>query len=284
MTRYICNSKRTIFAAHLAHPQPRLTFYYGGTDKLCSLDDYDVAIIESGHGFCPALTPQSTTQWLGYISIGEVLTTTSYFDQLPREWLIHRNSTWGGLIFDQTAAGWPEFLIQHIANPIWQAGYQGFFLDTVDSYLQLNNPEQHMQQGDGLLRTILHLRQTFPDAIIIINRGFELLPALHFCIDAVAFESLYRGWNEQQKRYTTISEQDRHWLLIQTATAHSYDLPVISIDYCAPQHCAQVPAIMTQIAAHGIVPCVSDNYFQTIYPFPDHGSQTISSAHRKYYS
>jgi len=253
--------ERSTFAAIMAQPVPRMVFYYGDIDGTRALDEFDVAVIEPGHGFRPARHGRPGTLWLGYIGIGEILETVPLFDAMPREWLIGRNGTWGGRIIDQAAAGWPDFLVDAIASPLWRAGYRGFFLDTMDSYLLLGlNPSARARQRRGLSRAIGRLRAAFPDAVIIVNRGFELLEALGDRIDALAFESLYRGWDEARQQYVEVPPQDRVWLLEQARAARACGLPVIAIDYCPACEFESIPPLMKKIAAHGITPYVGDKH------------------------
>ncbi|HBD33438.1 MAG TPA: hypothetical protein DC084_07600, partial [Cupriavidus sp.] len=55
----------------------------------------------------------------------------------------------------------------------------------------------------------------YPDAKLLFNRGFEILPQVHSLAYGVVFESLFRGWNQAQGTYTEVSQQDRDWLLNQ---------------------------------------------------------------------
>lgn len=253
----------------MARPLPRLAFYYGERSGTPQLHGFDVAVLEAGHGFRPAHEGPGTTLWLGYVSIGEVLAGTPHFEAMPGEWLQGCNTTWGGRIIDQTAPGWPDFLVDTIAAPMWRAGYRGFFLDTMDSYLMRDvDPAEHRRQRQGLARAVRRLRAAFPSSVIIVNRGFELVPTLADAIDAVAFESLYAGWNEDRGRYVEVPAQDRAWLLDKAAMAGDSGLPVISIDYCPPEDLAAARQLISKIASHGLVPCVGDKHLQCVATLP----------------
>lgn len=255
--------ERTHFARRMACPRPRIAFYYGNGASLEGLHDFDVAVVEPGF-HRPLPDPgASHTRWLAYVSLGEVLSSRPYFEALPENWLLSGNSVWGGGLIDQSATGWPEFLVKQVTDPLHYAGYGGFFLDTADAYLQLG-PELRPAQQAGAAESILRLRQAYPDAVIILNRGFELLPEVHAHIDAIAFESLYGGWDEARRRYVSVSPEDRLWLLARSATAQSYGLPVIAIDYCPPQDRTRARTIADRIRGHHIVPHVSDGHLLTI--------------------
>lgn len=247
----------------MARPRPRIAFYYGSGEPLGALAAFDTAIVEPGFGWILPDPDQDATQWLAYVSLGEALEPQPYFGALPRDWFVGRNPAWDSHIIDQDAQGWPEFLAHEIANPLTQAGYAGFFLDTVDAYLRLAPGLRENQQA-GAARSIMHLRKTHPQAVIVLNRGFELLPEVHAHIDAIAFESLYSGWDERTRQYVPIRPRDRQWLLAQSAVAQSYGLPVIAIDYCPPQDAAGVRTIADRIRGHNIVPYVGDGHLLTI--------------------
>lgn len=260
-------SERSRFAASSTSEYPSVVFYYGSTNQAELLAQFDVAVLEPGHGFTPDDAPDSGTQWLAYISVGEVLDSRPYFDLTPKDWLISKNSAWDAWIVDLSLAQWPEFLVEQIARPLWQRGYRGFFLDTLDSWLLLNRePSLLKHQQEGLARAIHALRRAFPAAVLIMNRGFEVLPAMSGQVDALAFESLYRGWDQHIKQYTDVRPEDRAWLLGQAAMARHQGLPVISIDYCPPQDAASTRITMKRIRDHGIVPTIGDSYLQTVNP------------------
>lgn len=261
-------SERTEFAARITRPKPDIGFYYGAQDPAALLSDFQIAIVEPGHQHVPAIQADGP-QWLAYLSLGEILSCAPGFDAMPATWRIGKNTAWDAWIIDQTPPGWPDFLVEQLAQPIWQKGYQGFFLDTVDSYTLLGqDPHAQARQRAGLIRAIQHLRNAFPRAAIVLNRGFELLVQIHETVDAVAFESLYHGWNQAEARYQPVSRQDRGWLLAQAKQAQNYGLPVIALDYCAPDAHALAENTLKRISRHGIVPSIADGQLQAAYRRP----------------
>ncbi|MGT2493987.1 hypothetical protein ACU4GD_34545 [Cupriavidus basilensis] len=57
-----------------------------------------------------------------------------------------------------------------------------------------------------MVAVIRAIKARYPDARLIFNRGFEILPQVSQLAYAVAFESLYRGWDQAGKRYTEVSD------------------------------------------------------------------------------
>lgn len=258
---------------------PRIAFYYHHDLPHQQLAQFDMVVLEPDHGFEPPHGGTDSVCWLAYVSVGEVLDHRRYYAAMPQEWLLGRHPDWGGQLIDQSADGWPEFLIEHIVNPLWQAPYQGFFLDTMDSY-RLLDPRNHAWplQKKGLKRIIRLIRQQYPDAYLIINRGFELLDAVSDQLDAVVFESLYQGWDQARQTYHAISAADRHWLLAQVAHSHHLGIPTIALDYCPIETPRQAAAIAQRILRHGLIPSLADKDLHHLHHAID-GSDDCIAGH-----
>ena len=104
-------------------------------------------------------------------------------------------------MIDQSARVWPAFFSDNVIAPLWAKGYRGFFLDTLDSYqLIAKTPEERQRQELGLKNTLREVKKRWPEAKLMFNRGFEILPDIHDLAWTVAIESLYQGWDEQKHK------------------------------------------------------------------------------------
>lgn len=254
-------------AADLARPAaPNVAFHYGSKPPVDALQAFDVAVVEPDSGFDPRRVSSPQTAWFAYVSLGEVLPSRAYFPDIPKNWLVGSNDAWQARVVDQAADGWPAFYVDKVIAPLWERGYRGFFLDTMDSYhLVAKTDAERARQEAGMVRVIQAIKARYPEARLLFNRGFEILPQVHSLVYGVVFESLFRGWNQAQGRYTEVSQQDRDWLLAQARVIREqYKLPVISIDYCPPtdRRCARDTA--RRIRALGITPYVTDSGLQTV--------------------
>ncbi|MBR7839898.1 hypothetical protein KDL01_42075, partial [Actinospica durhamensis] len=109
------------------------------------------------------------------------------------------------------------------------------------------------------------IKARYPEARLIFNRGFEILPQVHDLAYAVAFESLYRGWDQGSKQYKQVNDADREWLMGHVRKIRDeYRLPVIAIDYCPPTDRACARETAKRIKAQGVVPYVTDPDLSTI--------------------
>ena len=87
-----------------------------------------------------------------------------------------------------------------------------------------------------MIAVIETLHRRFPGIRLILNRGFEIVPAVRDKISMVAAESLFRGWNAAARRYAEVPASDREWLLAQLRRVRDeFGVPVLAIDYLPPQ-------------------------------------------------
>ncbi|SOE58721.1 extracellular protein [Caballeronia arationis] len=273
------------WCAHAAPAaRPSIALFYGSKVPAAQLSAFDAVVVEPDSGFDPrtqAAQPAEAAQaaqagqaaqsapaskWFAYVSVGEVTPSRSYYRKIPPSWLVGGNAAWQSHVVDQSAEGWPRFFVDEVIAPLWDKGYRGFFLDTLDSYqLAARSDDARARQQAGLVAVIRAIKTRYPDARLIFNRGFELMPQVHDLAYAVAFESLYRGWNQARKQYVAVPQADRDWLLAQAKTLREqYGLPVLAIDYCAPadRRCARETA--AKISADGLIPYVTDGALSTV--------------------
>jgi len=250
----LCISVSTFAAA------PNIAFFYGARPPWDVLRTFDIVVVEPAHGIDPRNASASRTQVFAYVSVGEVEKNRHYVSELPSGAIVATNDVWHSHVIDQTHPDWPPFFLERVITPLWNAGYRGFFLDTLDSFhLIATTPEQRARQVEALTALIRQLRARFPEARLIFNRGFELLPHLHGEAYAVAAESLFQGWSQQSGRYVEVSASDRAWLLERLNRVRAeYQLPVIAIDYAPPGERALARATARRIAELGFVPWVTN--------------------------
>ncbi len=247
------------------HEAAAVAFYYGDDIPFDDLAAFDAVVLQPGPALAEtadigrALGPYARA--FAYVSVGEVASDDPLARRIPPQWFAGSNTAWGTRVLDQTAAGWSRFLREQIVAPLWQAGFRGLFLDTLDSYqLIAHDAAQRARQSAALAATLHELVAAFPGLRLILNRGFDLVDsALAASIDAVAAESLYRGWRQDTQAYVPVAAADRSWLLQRFQQLRArFGLPGIAIDYCAPEQRARARRVARAIAAQGLIPWVAD--------------------------
>ena len=248
--------------AQTASATPSFAFYYGKDIPWEALGAFDVAVVEPGNvgtnGWSHRLNPGTTVA--AYIAVGEVHPTRGYFKTMRPEWKLGENAAWGSIVVDQAAPGWSAFYLAQVIKPLWDQGYRAFFLDTLDSfYLVAKTPEAQQKQIAGMANLIKDIKRAYPDAKLIFNRGFEILPQVNTLAFAVAAESLFQGWDAGKNEYREVPPADRDWIMGQLKKCRDeYKLPVIAIDYVPPNDRALARETAQKIKALGVIPWVTN--------------------------
>lgn len=239
---------------------PAVALFYGANPPWDELRAFDVVVVDPDHaGLSPQQHQHPDSQLFAYVSVGEVQPSRSWFAAVPAAWRQRENPAWGSRIIDQAAPGWPAFLVDQVIAPLWEQGYRGFFLDTLDSWKHpAATPAQQAQQRAGLVAAIRAIKSRFPDARLIFNRGFEILPEVHGLAWMVAAESVFQGHDPVTGTVMPVSEADRQWLLARLDEVKShYHLPVLAIDYVAVGQRQLARETAEKIRALGMIPWVS---------------------------
>jgi uncharacterized protein (TIGR01370 family) len=240
--------------------QPNIALFYGDNPPWDELHAFDVVVVEPLHVPDPKPYANDKTALFAYVSLGEATPDRVYLKDIPDAWKLGQNAEWGSVVIDQSRPEWPKFFAEHVIKPLWDAGYRGFFLDTLDSYQRFAKTDAtRAKQEAGMVAVISELKKRYPQARLIFNRGFEILPQLHQEAFAVAVESLFQEWDQTQQKYRTVPAADRAWLLGQLKRVNQeYKLPVISIDYVPPGKRDLARETAAKIRDLGFIPWVTN--------------------------
>lgn len=244
-----------------------LAFYYGTNAPINQLKLYPQVVVDPGSGVSPAEFNTSSRKLFAYASLGEAISLNQYKTPINPQWVIGKNTHWQSLVLDQTNPAWQAFFLQEVITPLWDAGFRGFFLDTLDSYrLASEDPVQMKKQQQGLITIIRCIKTKYPDASLIFNRGFEILPEVHTLVDGVVVESLFAGWNNAKKRYVQVSKKQRDILVTElNKIQNQYRIPVTAVDYLSPTDKAKAPEVARKIKALGFNAWVTNGILDKLY-------------------
>ena len=240
--------------------QPNIAMFYGANPPWDELHAFDAVVVEPQHVPDPKPYANARTELFAYVAVGEVSSERAYLKDIPDAWKLGKNADWGSVVLDQSQPEWPAFFAKYVIKPLWDAGYRGFFLDTLDSYQRFAKTEAaRARQEEGLVAAIRELKKRYPQAKLIFNRGFEILPQVHQDAYAVAVESLFQGWNASAQQYQPVPANDRAWLLEQLKRINQeYKLPVLAIDYVPPGKHDLARATAANIRGLGFIPWVTN--------------------------
>lgn len=253
----------------LAGSLKNIAFYYGHDAPVGALMAYDWAVLQPSQ-VTPArldYLKQADTVPIAYISIGEIARQHRLASEIPSAWRLGHNPDWQSAILDLRRPDVQDFIINRLVEPALAQGFNGVFLDTLDSH-QLTgagqaNPADFAAAEATLIKRI---HAAHPDRLILINRGFELPEDVHPLIDGLAVESYRKGYDPAKKRYRDVSDSERAWLdgkLDHWRREHP-SVPLIAIDYIRDP--ARAPALARQLRDDGFIPYVSNPALERLGP------------------
>lgn len=225
-----------------------VAFYYSQPMPLAEMAFYSKVVVQ------PDEINSDEIKWLkahhiriyAYLSIGESTEQQSS--------VLGENKQWGTQIMDLSSSFWQSQLAIK-ARELQAKGFDGLFLDTLDSYQALG-PEQQSPQQHGLVKIILHLSDMFSGHLML-NRGFEVLSHVKGKAEYVVAEDLFTRFNPIDNSYGESSLADQKWLENQLDHAKSLGFQVEVIDYAKPD---ERFALAQKIAQRGYLPWVTDGH------------------------
>ena len=247
------------FAA--ADDSASIAFFYGANPPVGSLSQFDRLVLESENLRPSELSnlKQHGNETYAYLSIGEVNPQRSWAGLIKPEWTMGVNTHWNSTVMDMTSEGWHRFVLQRV-DLLLQQGFDGLFLDTMDSYQLFATDQTSLaSQQTSLANLIQKIKLQHPSVKLISNRGFEVMNRIGKHLEAVAAESLYSRWNNAAGSYQPVPDADRQWLTTKlTEVKNAHNIDVIAIDYVAPEDRSKARDVANRIASHGFVPWVSN--------------------------
>lgn len=258
-------SELTAEAAAVSAESFSVAFYYAEKPPLDELQAFDIVVVDpDAAGVVPQAYKSRHSELFAYISVGEADPQRRFYKQIKSEWLIGDNPAWKSKLVDLANPDWCRFFLDQVVEPLWSAGYRGFFLDTLDSFLLVKDSKRHPALMAGLVDIIRSIKQRHPDARLILNRGFEVLDQVKDTAFAVAAESLFQKFDPVKGTYGDVQEHDRQWLLGKFAEVRKAGLPVIAIDYVAPKDRELARRTAARIKELGCIPWVTDKDLATL--------------------
>ncbi len=219
---------------------------------------YDRVVIEPDHFETMPASPRA--ELFAYVAIGEVRQSRPYYLDIPPSLIVGSNRAWGSEIVDTKNPAWGPFVLDHIIEPLWRKGYRGFFFDTLDSYKRLGaNAADEDRHARAIANTLNLLTQRHPEAKILLNRGFDVLPHVKK-VDGLVVESLFSTCDATGKKCGPVPEAESNALLArlnEVRAKRGKTLPITVIDYVPSRDLDGRRAVAKRIAALDFDPYIT---------------------------
>ncbi|MBL9151236.1 MAG: endo alpha-1,4 polygalactosaminidase [Verrucomicrobiales bacterium] len=199
-------------------------------------------------------------RYLAYLSVVEIAADAPYREAALATGIrpVMKNPLWAADLADPADPRWRAFVIEQLARPAAERGFDGFLLDTVDSLrlIESQAPDRAAASRDGLIALIKELRTAFPDKQLVLNRGFDLLATLgRETVDGVLVESVRHTYDPATRECRPVEANVTRTLTAEIQKAIAAGHPVYAVDYlpraAAP---AEVAAANRALREFGAVP------------------------------
>jgi uncharacterized protein (TIGR01370 family) len=236
---------------------------YYGKGRLDELARFDLAIIQPDTLTTEELAALKAngTLVVSYLSVGEAEPGRQWYSdgRVDPRWLLGKNQNWGSYFVDASQAGWQQLMVE-LTGEFIAKGFNGVFLDTVDTV------DAYPQTTDGMLALIDGLRNAYPDALLVQNRGFTVIDQTADQVDAVMFEGLVTGYDFTNQEY--IYADNTFTAEEMSALSKRTGLPILALDYAPPDNPAMAYLSTQAAKKYGFVSAVSVILLDDI---PDYG-------------
>lgn len=233
--------------------------------------EYNLYIFDSTHH--PELAPlkEKKAKVVGYISFGEVAKHDPFFEKIKNEkLLIDENENWpGSFRIDIKQRAWHDFIIKNLIPNVLAQGFDGIFIDTIDTAEYLENTKKMSGQIDGAIELIKSIRKTFPEMIIILNNGLFMTNMVGKEIDALLVEDIYTSYNFKDKTYhLAAADWTAERVVPVKAFQKKFKKPVLALDYLDKSDKAGIEKVASEARKQRFLPYISDIDLQTIFFHP----------------
>ncbi len=248
--------------------------YYSDEASPKEFSAYTLLVLDSDYR--PELAPLSEhgKTLLGYLSLGEAEQHRHYFGEVRSQGLLlDENPYWEGSHgIDIRDRSWTERVIYELIPALIHQGFDGVFLDTLDTplHMERQDPKQYQGMTEAAVRLVRTIRKHYPRIKIMLNRAYEILPQVAGDIDIVLGESMYADYDFESKSYQRVPQPlyQQQLAYLKDAVRLNPALKVFTLDYWEPHDQEGIAAIYREQRANGFIPYVATVALDRIVPEP----------------
>jgi polysaccharide biosynthesis protein PelA len=242
--------------------------FYGVSADESLLASYDLVVLDPGYQGSIDLIARTGTKVCGYLSLAEIRTSDPFMEGLDPAALLPENPDWPGTRrVDIRHPSWRSLVLDRIRSLEAQS-FTGLMLDTLDTppYLELSDPDQYRGMRAAAVELVNCIRARSPNMMLIMNRGYALLPDVAHNIDAVIAESLLTSPDQQTGKPAWLDSRqvESQLALLYPAAFRRPALPILSLDYWDPDDTRTIAEIYRRERVIGHHPYVATRLLDQI--------------------
>lgn len=243
--------------------------FYGERADESILSNYDIVVLDGAFKGSLGQIAQRGAKICGYISLGEIRQSDPAFATLDSSIVLGDNPDWQGTRrIDVRKPSWADFVVERRIPELMSKGFTGLMLDTLDTppYLEASDPVRCGGMRDAAVLLVRRIRSRWPQMMLIINRGYALLPDIVGELDAVVAESLMTCPKDGGFAWVDTHEVQLQMRLLQPARERRPPLAILSLDYWQPDDRDTIAEIYRRERAFGHHPYVGTRSLDHIVP------------------
>jgi hypothetical protein len=103
------------------------------------------------------------------------------------------------------------------------------------------------------------IKRRHPSAVVVLNRGYDILPAVEDAIDMVLAESLVTAWDftNAQPRLAKTDQHQSETAMLKAAAQRNPKLRLLALEYWPPDDAAKLREIYAKVRELGFAPYVA---------------------------
>jgi polysaccharide biosynthesis protein PelA len=261
--------------------QPRITspnmhwvVYYGSALPSSHFDRYDLIVFDRDqHPPMQNLKAKGKTL-LGYVSVGEAEKYRPDYEMVrATHALLEENPNWPGhFAVDVRNSAWTKYLVEIVIPQVIKSGFDGIFVDTLDSVVELEaqDPVKYKGMTQAAANVIRTIHLNYPNLKIMINRGFDVMPMIAQDVNYVLAEAVLANYDFKTKKHSLFPDAvyqeyvDKMYALRQAAP----HLRFVTLDYWNMQDVKGVKEIYRRHRENGFIPYVSTIELDAVHMEP----------------
>lgn len=235
------------------------------TDRPSSFDlsSYDVVVLDPDEH--PPLGPIADRgrTVLAYLSLTQLGRERSVFPALEAAGVVREaHPMWTDAHYlDFRRPEWTRTVLEELVPQALGAGFTGVFLDTLDDaeFLETRDPVANRGMRRAAVELVRAIRHHYPEIVLMVNRGYALMPELAGEIDILLGESVLAGFDPTTKAHKRLPADEVAWQLDALRRARSLNpaLQIFTLDYWDPADDEGVRRLYREQRENGFVPYVA---------------------------
>lgn len=232
------------------------------------LQNFDMAILDpDAH---PDLTLfKKKTLLIAYVSVGEAEDYRFYWEGIKdAAFVVGENPDWKGNFYvDVRSLEWQQLIVEQVIPRLQQAGFQGVFLDTLDTaeFLESKDPQKYAGSKAAMIELVKAIHSRYPELLLVSNNGFPLLEELALYLSGVLAEDIFMMPDFANGGYRKVPAAEREYKIAVLKKIQALGRPVFNIEYASPKDKAAIRVCLRQSRRLGFKPYVAEKNLSAIY-------------------